>query len=209
MSRRPRRNHTAALKGELRRFRKNRVEPPLKFSTTDLTFSINLEYRKWLTEIRGSPGGRRMAYTSWKFAIEVGGLFFAAVGIFWRIYVFFSKQGRIKVSANYGRTHPDDVRNGAPDEEFLVITAVNTGERPITIVSAGVDLTTGGQVIIESHVPGFPIKLLASHPEDFKINFKSIPMFPVSAWVRDSLYKVHRSQRRFVGRPPGAPLPKK
>ncbi len=135
----------------------------------------------------------------WKLVVAAYGAIVATLVAIWQVYVGFRDRGRLKVSALYGRTHPVDVASGAQAEEFIVISVVNHGRRPMTLVSAGIQLSDGRQIVVESDK--FPFELSENETADFRVNLKLISNQPITAWVRDSRNKLRRSRTGFVESP--------
>lgn len=140
-----------------------------------------------------------MPEVNWDLALKIVASVLAATGVFWGVFIGLRDRSKLQVLAGYGRTHHADVGPDVPEEEFLVITAVNKGRRPMTIVSAGVTLPDGRKVIIESCK--FPAQLSEAQVESFKVNFKYVHILPVSVWVRDSTGKLHTSRKKFTAKP--------
>jgi hypothetical protein len=135
----------------------------------------------------------------WKLVVAAYAAVVSTLIAFWQVYLGFRDRSRLKVSAHYGKSHPADVGLNSPEEEFVVIGVVNDGRRPVTVVSAGIGLSDGREIIVEGTM--FPLELSESKSGDFAVNMKLISSQPITAWVRDSRNKLYRSRRDVIRRP--------
>ncbi len=124
----------------------------------------------------------------------------ATVTAVWKIVSDVRDRPKLRVSAHYGRTDPLAVaEQGAPDEEYAVVTATNDGRRVVTVLSVGFTLPNGKQIIIQSEK--LPLLLGETQTESIPSPLAHVGSQAVVAWARDSRNKVHKSRSRQIGRP--------
>jgi len=110
----------------------------------------------------------------------------------WKIITDVRDRAKVRVSALYGRTHPMEAKQGAPNQEYAVVEVANHGRRPLTVLAVGLTRADGTDVVIESDK--LPVLLGESQTAAFKAPLKVLAGKTAIAWARDSRHKKHESR---------------
>ena len=129
--------------------------------------------------------------------IAVYGAVLSTVNLFWTIYRGLLDRSRIRVEVSQGL-----VANGTQHERDvqLLITVVNRGQRPVTLVNGGIKLKDGRDIVPTRG--GFPIELGEgkAHRIYFPKHEITREFDPEYAWFRDATSKVYKSKKRELRR---------